>query len=303
MFRPASVLFGFIFLVVVGFPGVTFGQNKALPASLTQDQWAGAKQSINLPTGITMKYIEMGQADGPPLIFLHGMTDNSRSWSLLVPYFTDKYHVYMLDQRGHGDTDKPDLRMFSLAMYAADLAAFMEAKNIDKAHIVGHSLGGMIAQAFAMNYPEKTMRLAMIGTAVPGRGSHELMYGLYGAVAAFGDNRPDDEFMAAWYSNPNPVDEDFLKREMAESKNITPSAWRAIAKGAAVADLSSFMEEIKAPTLIMWGSADAFMSSELQDALRKAIPRAEFIAYDKHGHNLQWEIPETMARDLLKFLE
>ena len=289
---------GLLFLMAFGCPDFVFSQGRLLPSSLSQDQWVEAKQSVDLPTGLTLKYVEMGRTDGVPLIFLHGMTDNSRSWSLAAPYFTDKYHVFMLDQRGHGDSGKPDLRMYPLALYAADLAAFMEARGLEKAHIVGHSLGSMIAQAFAVNYPEKTISLTLEASAIPAGMGRDL----YDAAVAFGENQPDDEFMAAWYANPNPVDDDFLKREMAESKNIPPHAWRAITKGFAAVDLRPFMDEIKAPTLIMWGTEDSFFGPEQQEALRKAIPQAEFMVYDKYGHNLQWEIPERMAKDLLKFL-
>ncbi len=288
-------------LISIGFAASAFAAPTPLPTKLTQDEWVGAKQEVALPTGIKMKYVEMGQPDGEALIFLHGMTDNSRSWSLIAPYFTDKYHVFMLDQRGHGETDKPDLRMYPVSLYASDLAAFMEAKGIAKANIVGHSLGSMIAQAFAINYPEKTNRVVLESSALVN--ADTLGRELYDTVVGFGDNPPSDEFMAAWYENPNPVDQDFLKREMAESQSIPPYAWRAITKGARASDLTPFMDELKAPTLIVWGGADGFFNAEVQGALKKAIPQAEFIAYSQAGHNIQWEIPEKMAADVRKFLE
>ena len=298
--RRAFICFGLVFCIVMGCASILWARN-TLPLSLSQDQWVDAKQSIDLPTGLTMKYVEMGRTDGPDLVFLHGMTDNSRSWSLIAPYFASKYHLYLLDQRGHGDSGKPDLRMYPVSMYAADLAAFMEAKGIAKADIVGHSLGSMIAQNFAVNYPEKVNRLVLESSALVEFDS--LGRDLYDAAVAFGDDQPDDQFMDAWYANPNPVDQDFLKREMRESKNIPPHAWRAITKGAACSFLTPFMDELKAPTLILWGSADSFFGDASQESLKKALPKADFIAYENIGHNIQWEIPEKMAKDILAFLE
>jgi pimeloyl-ACP methyl ester carboxylesterase len=269
--------------------------------TITQDQWVKAKQTATLPTGLNMKYVEMGPAKGEAIIFLHGMTDNSRGWSLIAPYFTDKYHIYMLDQRGHGDTDKPDLRLFPTCLYANDLAAFMNLMGLKKAHIVGHSLGSMIAQDFAVNYPEKVDKLVLESSAPVEFAS--LGRAVYDAAVAFGDQPPADDFMSEWYSNPNPVDEDFLKREMAESRAIPPRTWRAIAKGASYSNLIPFMDELKAPTLILWGGQDSFFGAETQEALKKLIPQARFIAYEKNGHNLQWEIPEKMAGDVRAFLE
>ena len=275
--------------------------DQALPLKLTQDQWVAAKQEINLSTGLKMKYVEMGQPDGEVLILLHGMTDNSRSWSLIVEHFTDKYRVIMPDQRGHGESGKPDSRMYLPVDYAADLAALMEAKGIAKAHVTGHSLGSMILQTFAVNYPEKIDKVVLVASAPVEFAS--LGRDLYDAAVGFGVNQPDAEFMAAWYANPNPVNEDFLRREMAESQNIPPHAWRAITKGSSAFNLMPFMDELKAPVLILWGDLDGFFDRASQDALRKAIPQAEFVAYEKTGHNIQWEMPEKMAADIRKFLE
>ncbi|GHV57077.1 alpha/beta hydrolase [Deltaproteobacteria bacterium] len=269
--------------------------------TLTQDQWVGAKQTAALATGLNMKYVEMGPANGEVIIFLHGMTDNSRSWSLIAPYFTDKYHIYMLDQRGHGDTDKPDLRLYPTSLYAADLAAFMDIKGLKKAHIVGHSLGSMIAQDFAVNYPEKVDKLVLESSAPVEFAS--LGRSIYDAAVGFGSQPPADDFMSEWYANPNPVNEDFLKWEMAESRAIPPQIWRAIAKGASYSNLTPFMDELKASCLILWGGQDSFFGAETQEALKKLIPQARFIAYEKNGHNLQWEIPEKMAGDVRAFLE
>ena len=272
-----------------------------LPLKLSQNEWVNAKQEIQLATGIKVKYVEMGQRGKETLILLHGMTDNSRSWSLIAPYFTDKYHVLIIDQRGHGDSDKPDFRMYAISDYASDLASFMQAKNIKQAHIVGHSLGSMIAQTFAVNYPEKVNKIVLEASALVEFNS--LGRGIYDDVLKFGNKNPDDEFMAAWYTNPNPVDMDFLNREMKESQNIPPHAWRAITKGAAFSNLMPFMDELKSPVLILWGDADGFFSKEAQEALHKSIPQAKFITYKGVGHNIQWEIPEKMAKDIKVFLK
>ena len=269
--------------------------------SISQENWVGAKKTIDLPTGLKMKYVEMGPADGKVIIFLHGMTDNSRNWSLIAPYFVNKFHIFMPDQRGHGDTDKPDLRMYPTCLYAQDLAAFMDLKGLKKAHIVGHSLGSMIAQDFAVNYPEKVDKLVLVSSAPVEFAS--LGREIYDVALALGDKQPDDAFMAEWYANPIPVDEDFLKREMAESQNLPPHAWRAITKGAAYSHLIPFMDELKSPTLIIWGGQDPIFGEEAQKSLKKLIPQAAFIAYEKSGHNPQWENSEKMAQDVRAFLE
>ncbi len=271
-----------------------------LPTEISQADWVDSKQAVELDTGITMKYVEMGQADGEPLVMIHGMTDNSRGWSLIAPYFADDYHIYMVDLRGHGDTDKPDMRMYDTALYAADIAAFMDEVGIESADIIGHSLGSMVTQTLAINYPEKVEKIVLESTApvVPG----ELGTYLYDTAKGFTEAGPDDEFMAEWYTNPNPVDEEFLEYEMAESQGLPNYDWLQICKGFCYADLTLVMPELESDTLILWGSADGFFGEAEQEKVRELIPQAEFIAYEGNGHNIQWEIPEQMATDVLEFL-
>jgi pimeloyl-ACP methyl ester carboxylesterase len=269
--------------------------------SLSQDQWRPAKKEIALDTGIKVKYVEMGRPDAPVLALLHGMTDNSRSWSLIAPALAADFRLIIPDLRGHGDSDKPDLRMYPISLYAADLASLLKALNVEKAHVLGHSLGSMIAQAFALNFPEKVDKIVLESSALVEFES--LGKDIYVSAVEFGENPPTDEFMSAWYANPNPVDEDFLTREMAESKALPPHAWRAIAKGAAASDLTHFMDEIKAPTLILWGTADGFFGVDAQKALRAAIPAARTIDYEGVGHNIHWEISDRMVKDVLEFLK
>lgn len=276
-----------------------------LQMEISQEDWNDHRQYVDLSTGITMSYVEMGDPDGDPLILQHGMTDNSRSWSLIAPYFAEAgYHVYMLDLRGHGYSDKPDTGMYTIIDFSNDIAAFMDAKGIEKADLVGHSLGSMTMQAFMMNYPDRCDHVVLVAsTPVNSAALGTDMYD-YMLTLDEGDH-PDDEFMAGWYSNPNPVDEDFLQREMAESQNLDVNAWRCICAGAAAVDMTSFYPYIDSydiPTLIMHGTLDSFFDDAAQETLLDYLPDSEYIVYDGIGHNIQWEIPEQCAQDILDFI-
>ncbi|SHF43054.1 Pimeloyl-ACP methyl ester carboxylesterase [Seinonella peptonophila] len=295
------------FIVVItatlNIPNFSLAKNKQankLPVQISQKDWKKHKKSVKLSTGITMKYVEMGRSNGPTLVLIHGMTDNSRSWSLIAPYLATKYHLYMVDLRGHGDTDKPDLRMYPISMYASDIADFIDKMKINNADIIGHSLGSMVAQELAINYPEKVRKLVLESSALVEFDA--LGRDLYDAAVGFGNNPPDQEFMDSWYANPNPVNKEFLSYEMKESQNIPPKTWRAITKGAAASYLVPFMNELKAPTLILWGSADSFFGIDIQKKLRAKIPKAKLVNYIGTGHNIQWEIPQKMAHDVMNFL-
>lgn len=276
-----------------------------LQMEISQEDWDDHRQYVELSTGITMSYVEMGDPDGDPLILQHGMTDNSRSWSLVAPYFAQAgYHVYMLDLRGHGYSDKPDTGMYTIIDFSNDIAAFMDAKGIEKTDLVGHSLGSMTMQAFMMNYPNRCNHVVLVASAPVNSATFGTDMYDYMLTLDEGDH-PDDEFMAGWYSNPNPVDEDFLQHEMAESQKLDVNAWRCICAGAAAVDMTRFYPYIDSydiPTLIMHGTLDGFCDDASQETLLGYLPDSEYIVYDGIGHNIQWEIPEQCAQDILNFI-
>src|SRR5215813_5937014 len=117
-----------------------------------------------LSTGVRLRYAESGDPAGHPIILLHGYTDSWFSFSRALPYFDPSHHVYILDQRGHGDSDRP-ASGYTFSDFAADVIAFMEAKGIKRATLVGHSMGSIVAQGVALLAPERVERLVLIGSA------------------------------------------------------------------------------------------------------------------------------------------
>ena len=162
----------------------------AVPASGAdlQEAWAGKKKSVELPTGVTVKYVEEGPQNAPPLILLHGLTDSSRSWSMTVPHLAESYHVLVLDQRGHGDSESPQC-CYAIPDFAGDVVAFMDTLNIPKATLAGHSMGSFIAEYLAVDSPERVDKLILVGAAASGVGN-EWDLGLAFRPAVSGSARP-----------------------------------------------------------------------------------------------------------------
>ncbi|SEE09401.1 Pimeloyl-ACP methyl ester carboxylesterase [Prevotella sp. lc2012] len=109
---------------------------------------------------ITHFYIEKGQGD--PLILLHGNGEDHTYFDHQIEVFAQHYHVYALDTRGHGQTPR-GTRPFTIRQFADDLLAFMDARHIERAHLLGFSDGGNIAIIFALRYPERVDRLILDG--------------------------------------------------------------------------------------------------------------------------------------------
>ena len=103
------------------------------------------------------------RGEGEPLILIHGGSGSSMHWLYQVPELSKHYRVIVYDVRGHGKTDKPK-QQYSIELFSEDLSELMNKLEIDEAHIIGHSLGGMIAQQFALNFPNRILSLVLTST-------------------------------------------------------------------------------------------------------------------------------------------
>ncbi|HKQ99343.1 MAG TPA: alpha/beta fold hydrolase [Pyrinomonadaceae bacterium] len=253
-----------------------------------------------LTTGVRLRYAEQGDASGQPVIMLHGVTDSSVSFTPVLPLLSAKYHVYVLDLRGHGDSDRP-ASGYALTDFAADVLAFMDAKGLKRATIVGHSMGSFIAQVLAMRAPERVERLVLIGSATTMRNDN--MREMLRTLNALGDRVPESfarEFQDSTLYRPLP--EEFMQRVVAESLKVPARVWKDTFAGFMANDYRSGLVKIKAPTLVLWGDRDAIFPRSEQDALVKVLPNAVLKVYPETGHALHWERPEQFAEDLKSFL-
>ena len=108
--------------------------------------------TVRLSTGPRLHYAQRGDQRGEAIVFLHAYADSWFSYSRMLPLLSPSHHAFAPDQRGHGDSDKPQC-CYTADDYAADVDAFMEAVGIEKATLVGDSSGGLIAQRVALDYP------------------------------------------------------------------------------------------------------------------------------------------------------
>jgi pimeloyl-ACP methyl ester carboxylesterase len=283
--------------VLVAIGGAALAETLPIPS---QAEWADAKKTVKLENGVTLAYVEMGESDGPPALLIHGYTDNSRSWSLVAPYFKQR-HLYAIDLRGHGKSEAPAC-CYAYTDLANDASLFLKAMGVAQADIIGHSLGSMTAQLLAAQHPEQVRRLVLISsTTAMGGGPGSWLWDNVTKLTAPID--PDGQFMRDWYGNPNPVDEDYLKRERAESAAVPLHVWNGVLWGTVIGDLTHIAPTVKAPVQILWGDQDALFDLSHQERLEKAYPEAEFEIFKGAGHNMFWEFPAKAARQINGFLD
>lgn len=265
------------------------------------EQSAPREGSVRLSTGVELRYVEQGRRDGPVVVFLHGYTDSHHTWDLNLPHLPRRFHAYALDQRGHGDSSRPEC-CYSQPDFAADVVAFLDAMGVQRATLVGHSMGSFIARQVALEYPERVEALVLVGSA-PTVAGNEVALWLKSAV----DAQPDPvdpafihEFQASTFYRPIPAS--YLDTLVSESGKLPARVWRAALDGLIAEDHSARLGDISVPTLVVSGDQDGFFSVAEGQALATAIPNATFLLYEGTGHGLHAEQPHRFVHDVQRFL-
>ena len=258
--------------------------------------------TARLSTGPRLRYAERGDREGEAIVFLHAYVDSWFTFSRVLPLLSPQFHAFAPDQRGHGDSDKPDC-CYTADDFAADVDAFMEAVGIDRATLVGDSSGGLIAQRMALDYPRRVSRLVLIGaptTLLNNEGVLEWREELLALEDPVGS-----EFVRGLLGRMihHPVPEEFLEMAVSESLKVPARVWRDYWEGVVLAvDDTARFGEIDAPTLLLWGERDALLPRDEQERRAAMIPDATLKAYPDTGHVVCWERPEWVARDLESFM-
>lgn len=268
------------------------------------------RKVVTLANGLRMGYVELGDPAKPALVFLHGFTNSSLGYLPLGRLLAQHYRVFLLDQRGHGASDKPECCYTRLDM-AYDVKLFLDLMGIRRAHIAGHSMGGMVAPSFAAFWPERVDRLMIIGSSLGRRSLPSpdsprpppVLKGWDAEVRKLQDPiDPDSAFMRDWWNVPG-VDERTQAYMRRESARIPAAIWRAILdQGESAGDLRLTVHRVKAPTLLLFGGKDVLFGAEDNRELAAWLPHAQAVTLPALGHSLPEEDPQAVATALLEFL-
>lgn len=259
-------------------------------------------KSVELPNDLWLQYVEQGASSGVPVVLLHGLTDSWRSFERAMPHLPGSIRGFSLTQRGHGDASRPETG-YRPVDFSEDVAAFMDAVHLDKAVIAGHSSHSFVAQRFAIDHPERTLGLVLIG-----------------APATLSDKPGVQEMRDSMSKLTDPIDQDFVRRfvestiarrvpkafyeaMVEESLKVPARVWRAAFEGILTDDLSEERQKIKAPTLIIWGDQDGICSLNDQETLVAELEHSQLLVYAGTGHTPHWEEPKRFASDIADFAE
>ena len=256
---------------------------------------------VHLGTGPRLHYVESGSRDGSPVVFLHGWPDSWFSFSRVLPLLPSRLRVLAVDQRGFGESDRPD-EGYAIADLAGDAIAFLDALGIGRAAFVGHSFGSFVARQAAIAYPSRVTALALIGTGYASvnpvtRDLQHALHDLPNPITA--DFARDFQASTAY----RPIPDDFFDRIVVESLKLPSRLWRVLLDRLLDYEDSDRLWRIACPTLLMWGDQDALFSRTDQDNFLLALPAARLTVYKETGHCPNWERPEDVAADLAAFTE
>jgi pimeloyl-ACP methyl ester carboxylesterase len=260
-------------------------------------------RTVKLSTGVTLEYVEQGDHNGVPVVFLHGYTDSWRSFQPVLPYLPESLHVFAISQRGHGDSSRP-LTGYRFSDFAADLMAFMNAVGIESAIVVGHSMGASVAQRFAIDCPGRVHGLVLIASFALYRGNEVIEEFWDTGVSMLED--PIDPYFALEFQEStlaNPIPMNYFEMVVEESLKVPAFVWREAFQGFLEDEFPNELGKINVPTLIVWGDQDTFVPKSGQESMTKAIPDARLMVYRNTGHALHWEEPFRFAADLSRFVQ
>ena len=243
---------------------------------------------------------------GEPVLLIMGLGSNAYGWYRTIPWLSAGYEVIAFDNRGTGRSDVPD-GAYAIPQMAADAAAVLDATGHDRAHVVGASLGGMIAQRVTLAFPLRVRSLVLICTTPGGpravRASDEVL----NAMVQGGEDPSTVYRRNAWLlygddtraNHPERIEEDLVYRGKIPT---APAGYFGQLMAAMVHDTWDELPSIAAPTLVVHGGADLLIPTENGRLLAERIPDAELVLVRGAGHMLQSDGGDVTRDAVLRFL-
>ena len=291
-------------LLLIGLAVISFDRDAvaaSTSAPIDQATWSERKREVRLPNGTRLSYVEMGDPRGSPVLLLHGYTDSSRVWTILAPQL-EQHRLIIPDQRGHGASDAPEC-CYSMHQYADDARLLLDALGVERAAVVGHSMGSMVSQVLAAEHPERVTRMVLIGsTALTAVRRDNWMWSQIMALRM--PIAGNTEFLRAWgpQASPTPVDPVMRSWYEPEIAATPPHVWRAVLRELVDVPIGRYAPDVRAPVMILSGGRDELFPAEHHRALVAAYPGSEAHVFADLGHNLVLERPHEVGPLLVRFL-
>jgi len=263
--------------------------------------------------GRRLNYVDIGEGDATPVLFVHGLAGQWQNWLENIPRVAQERRVLALDLPGHGQSEMPREKI-SIQGYGRAVDAFLEALGVDKVHVVGNSMGGFVASELAIQFPARVDRLVLVSAAGISNAN------LYMAPALT-VGRIAQTLTTATAARHRSMAKRRLTRHVAialvarHPSLLKPDlVWEGLMKGAGKAsfpdafranldyDFRDRLPDIEAPTLVVWGEKDSVLSVRDTDEFERMIDDARKVVMEDTGHVPMVERPRAFNEMLLGFL-
>jgi pimeloyl-ACP methyl ester carboxylesterase len=262
---------------------------------------AGSVRKTVRANGLAFSYLEWGDRASPPLVLLHGLTGHAHTWDHMAPELARSYHVLAPDQRGHGETEHADT--YATADFVADVDALADAWSIASFDLMGLSMGGHNALAYAARHPDRVTRLVAIDIPAKMDRKRAPNWDVISRLAATGHKRYatfEEAFIDARAANATAPDANLRYRThhnvvvmpdgalMLRYDPKCPARWQP-------ADLSAEISRIRCPVLLVRGELTTVLPRATADAMCAAIDRCELVEIPRSGHSVPTDRPEGLT--------
>jgi pimeloyl-ACP methyl ester carboxylesterase len=273
----------------------------ASPESVTVTQVGVPPLKETVVFGQKIKYVDVGS--GPVVVLLHGLGGNSSNWAFNISALSAKYRVIAPDQIGFGRSDKP-LINYRVGTYADFLDKLLDGLNVERATLVGNSMGGWIAALYAVKYPKRVERLVLVdaaGFAPPKELDLSTLSGLNPSTREQVRNLMGLVFFNPLFKTDAAVDATLAARISAGDGYTIQSLVESIYRNEDMLD--GKLAAVKQPALIIWGRNDGLTPLAREgEKYKREMPSAQFVVFEQCGHVPQVERAAEFNAAVLKFL-
>jgi pimeloyl-ACP methyl ester carboxylesterase len=277
--------------------------------------WPAVTHRMTVQGG-EVEYVDIGPRDGAPIVWIHGLGASWQAWLENLPFFARTHRCIAMDLPGFGRSE-PMQGAVSIERYGRVVDELVRGLGIERAAVVGNSMGGFIATEVALRFPTKVDRLVLVSAAVlwqEYRRARPLVAVAQATDAVVGramlesgpavERRPRLRAAALAFSGfhlPHLLPRE-LQREIVRTARRTNGFLPAL-QALAAYPLRDELANVRSPTLIVWGAHDTLVGAEHADELERLMPNARKVVFQRTGHVVMLERPERFNRVTAEFLE
>ena len=295
-----------------GIRSLVFGPGKGDAERLREKYGSPPSQFITLPNGVNVHLRDEGDPEAPPIVLVHGHSEDLHTWNQLVKHLVESFRVIRFDLRRHGLTGPAPDNEYRIESYVSDLSMLIEQLGIDNFVLVGHSMGGRISVKYTIGNRERVNSLILLSASgaprkekTPQPMALRLMRNPLGRALVkriwsrnmaknslmdmvFDESSiTDEEIDRMWDFSKYPGNMDAMFREFAETwKDFNPTE----------------ISEIATNTLLIWGKEDTICPESMGEWYDSQLPNSTMVRFPNIGHNPQFECPDRCLDEISSWM-